>query len=168
MSKVPLEFVWSSVGPYLFDGLPEELGNLGTSEVNYITLFCLIYRDGHVIRLIKPFGPLYQSHCAANRANFGSINLCREGDRLAILAVLLYTPSNLDKTGLLEGVVIQILDDALVFIVEDEVVGNESLDDRFYQMDKYDDQLYLEWSGCIHSSEVQCSDREPRHRKGSH
>ncbi len=40
-------------------------------------------------------------------------------------------PSNLDKTGLLEGVFIQILDDVLFLIVEDEVVGNESLDDRF-------------------------------------
>ncbi len=38
-------------------------------------------------------------------------------------------PSNLDKTGLLEGVFVHILDDALLFIVEDEVVGNESLDD---------------------------------------
>jgi hypothetical protein len=43
----------------------------------------------------------------------------------------LYTPSNLDETGLLEGVFVQILDDALFLIVEDEVVGNESLDDRF-------------------------------------
>jgi hypothetical protein len=40
-------------------------------------------------------------------------------------------PSNLDKTGLLEGVFVQILDSALILIVEDEVVGNESLDDRF-------------------------------------
>ncbi len=45
--------------------------------------------------------------------------------------VLLYTPSNLDKTGLLEGFFVQILDDLLLLIVEDEVVGNESLDDRF-------------------------------------
>jgi hypothetical protein len=43
----------------------------------------------------------------------------------------LYTPSNLDKTGLLEGVFIQILDNALLLIVENEVVCNESLDDRF-------------------------------------
>ena len=50
---------------------------------------------------------------------------------MAILAVLLYTPSNLDKTGLLEGVFVQILDDLLLLIVEDEVVGDESLDDRF-------------------------------------
>ncbi len=50
---------------------------------------------------------------------------------MAVLGVLLYTPSNLDKTGLLEGVFIQILDDALLLIIEDEVVGNESLDDRF-------------------------------------
>jgi hypothetical protein len=64
-------------------------------------------------------------------ANFGSINLCREGNRLAILAFFLHTPSNLDKTGLLEGVFVQILDDALFLIVEDEVIGNESLDDPF-------------------------------------
>jgi hypothetical protein len=57
MSRVPLKFVRSSVGLYLFDGLPEELGNLVTSEVNYLALFCLIYRDGHVNRLIQPFGP---------------------------------------------------------------------------------------------------------------
>ncbi len=57
MSRVPLESIRSSVGPYLFDGLPEELGNLVTSEVNYLALFCLIYREGHVIRLIQPFGP---------------------------------------------------------------------------------------------------------------
>jgi hypothetical protein len=50
---------------------------------------------------------------------------------LAVLAVLLYTPSNLDKTGLLERVIVQVLDDALLLIVEDEVIGNESLDDRF-------------------------------------
>jgi hypothetical protein len=50
---------------------------------------------------------------------------------LAILAVLLYTPSNLDETGSLEGVFVQILDDAFLLIIEDEVVGNESLDDRF-------------------------------------
>jgi hypothetical protein len=49
---------------------------------------------------------------------------------LAILAVFLYTPSNLDKTGLLEGVLVQILEDALLLIVEDEVVGGGSLDDR--------------------------------------
>ncbi len=50
---------------------------------------------------------------------------------MAILVVLLYTPSNLDKTSSLERVFIQILDNALLLIVEDEVVGNESLDDRF-------------------------------------
>ncbi len=51
---------------------------------------------------------------------------------MAILAVLWYTPSNLDnKTGSLEGVFVQILDDALLLIIEDEVVGDESLDDRF-------------------------------------
>jgi hypothetical protein len=57
MSGVPLEFVRSSVRLYIFDGFPEELGNLVTSEVNYLTLLCLIYHDGHVIRLIQPFGP---------------------------------------------------------------------------------------------------------------
>jgi hypothetical protein len=56
MSGVLLEFVRSSVGAYLFDGLPEELGNFVTSEVNYLTLFCLIYPDGHVIWLIQPPG----------------------------------------------------------------------------------------------------------------
>ncbi len=50
---------------------------------------------------------------------------------MAVLAVLLYTPSNLDKMGLLEGVFVRILDNALLLIVEDEVIGNESLDDRF-------------------------------------
>jgi hypothetical protein len=34
MSGVLLEFVWSSVGPYLFEGLPEKLGNFVTGEVN--------------------------------------------------------------------------------------------------------------------------------------
>ncbi len=57
MSRVPLEFVQSSVGAYLFEGLPEELGNLITSEVNYLSLLCLLYRNGHVIQLIQPFGP---------------------------------------------------------------------------------------------------------------
>ncbi len=50
---------------------------------------------------------------------------------MAVLAVLLYTPSNLDNTGSLERVIVQVLDDALLLIVEDEVVGDESLDDRF-------------------------------------
>ncbi len=40
-------------------------------------------------------------------------------------------PSNLDKKRSLEGVFVQILDNALLFIIEDEVVGDESLDDRF-------------------------------------
>ena len=47
---------------------------------------------------------------------------------MAILAVLLCTPSDLDKTSLLEGFFVQILDDELFIVVEDEVVGNESLD----------------------------------------
>ncbi len=50
---------------------------------------------------------------------------------MAVLAVLLYTQSNLDNTGSLGEVFVQILDDTLLFIVEDEVVGDESLDDRF-------------------------------------
>ncbi len=54
MSRVLLEFVQSSVGAYLFDGLLEELSNFVTSEVNYLALFCLIYRNGQVIRLIQP------------------------------------------------------------------------------------------------------------------
>jgi hypothetical protein len=56
MSGVLLKFVQSSVGPYLFDGLPEELGNLVTSEVNYLALFCLLYHNEHVNWLIQPFG----------------------------------------------------------------------------------------------------------------
>ncbi len=48
---------------------------------------------------------------------------------MAILAVLLYPPGNLDKTGLLEGVFVQFFDDTHPLIVEDEVVGNESFDD---------------------------------------
>ncbi len=41
MSGVPLKFVRIIVGPHLFDGLPEELDNLVTSEVNYLALFVL-------------------------------------------------------------------------------------------------------------------------------
>ncbi len=41
MSRVMLEFVRSSVGAYLFDGLPEKLDNFVTSEVNYLALFFL-------------------------------------------------------------------------------------------------------------------------------
>ncbi len=63
-------------------------------------------------------------------AYLGLINICCEGNRLAVLAVLLHTPSNLDETGSLEGVIVQVLDNALLLIVEDEVIGNESLDDR--------------------------------------
>ncbi len=47
---------------------------------------------------------------------------------MAVLAVLLYPPGNLDKAGLLEEIVIQFFDDTLPLIVEDEVVGNESFD----------------------------------------
>jgi hypothetical protein len=46
MSRVLLEFVWSSVRAYLFDGLPEELSNFVTSEVNYIALFVLYTTTG--------------------------------------------------------------------------------------------------------------------------
>ncbi len=56
MSRVPREFVPRSVGAYLFDDLLEELGNLVTSEVNYLTILGLIYHDGHVIQLIQPSG----------------------------------------------------------------------------------------------------------------
>ncbi len=45
--------------------------------------------------------------------------------------VLLYRPSDLDKTSSLEGIFIQILDDALFFFLEDEVIGNESFDNCF-------------------------------------
>jgi hypothetical protein len=57
------------------------------------------------------------------------ITLYREGNRLVVLAVLLYLLGNLDKTGLLEGTFIQFIDDTLPLIVKDEVVGNESFDD---------------------------------------
>ncbi len=43
----------------------------------------------------------------------------------------MYTPSNLDETGLLEGVIVQVLANVLLLIIEDEVVGDESLDDCF-------------------------------------
>ncbi len=49
---------------------------------------------------------------------------------MAVLAFFLYTPGNLDKAGLLEGIFVQILDDTLPLIVEDEVLGDES-DNRF-------------------------------------
>ncbi len=50
---------------------------------------------------------------------------------MAILAVLLYTPSDLEEMSMLEGIFVQILDDTLFLITEDEVVGNESLDNHF-------------------------------------
>ena len=40
-------------------------------------------------------------------------------------------PSDLEKTGSLEGIFVQFLDDTLLLIVEDVVVGNESFDNRF-------------------------------------
>ena len=50
---------------------------------------------------------------------------------MAILAVLLYTPSDLDKTGSLEGIFVQFFHDTFPLIVEDEAVGNESFDTCF-------------------------------------
>jgi hypothetical protein len=50
---------------------------------------------------------------------------------LAILAVLLYPPGNLDKMGSLEGVFVQFFNDTNPLIIEDEVVGNESFDDWY-------------------------------------
>ncbi len=50
---------------------------------------------------------------------------------MAVLEVLSYTPSDLDETGSLEGIFVQFLDDTLLLIVEDEVVGNESFDNRY-------------------------------------
>ena len=41
------------------------------------------------------------------------------------------TPSDLDKTILLEGFFVQILDDELFIVVEDEFAGDESFDNRF-------------------------------------
>ncbi len=38
--------------------------------------------------------------------------------------------SDLDKTSLLEGFFVQILDEALFLVVEDDVVGNESLNNH--------------------------------------
>jgi hypothetical protein len=46
MSRVPLEFVRSSVGVYLFDGLPVELHNFVASEVNYFAFFVLYTATG--------------------------------------------------------------------------------------------------------------------------
>ncbi len=48
---------------------------------------------------------------------------------MAILAVLLYLPGNLDKTGSLKGIFVQFLYDTLPIVIEDEVVGNDSFDD---------------------------------------
>ncbi len=48
---------------------------------------------------------------------------------MAVLAVLLYPPGNLDKTGSLKGIYTQFLNDTLPIIIEDEIVGNESFDD---------------------------------------
>jgi hypothetical protein len=39
--------------------------------------------------------------------------------------------SDLDKKSLLEVIFVQILDDTLFLIVEDEVIGNQSLDNCF-------------------------------------
>ncbi len=40
-------------------------------------------------------------------------------------------PSDLDETISLEGIFVQILDDTIFLIVEDEVIDDESLDNRF-------------------------------------
>ncbi len=48
---------------------------------------------------------------------------------MAVLAVLLYPPGNLDNMGSLEGIFIHFLNDTLPLIIEDEIVGNESFDD---------------------------------------
>jgi hypothetical protein len=40
-------------------------------------------------------------------------------------------PSNLGKMGSLEGVFVQIFDDTHLLIIEDEIIGDEGLDDRF-------------------------------------
>ncbi len=48
---------------------------------------------------------------------------------MAVLAVLLCPPGNLDKTGSLKGIFVQFLNDMLPIIVEDKVFGNESFDD---------------------------------------
>ncbi len=50
---------------------------------------------------------------------------------MAILAILLCTPSDLDETSSLEGIFVQILDNLPFLIVEDEVIGNKSLDNHF-------------------------------------
>ncbi len=50
---------------------------------------------------------------------------------MAVLAVLLYPPSNLDKMGSLEGTFVQFFGDTLLLIVENEVIGNESFDNCF-------------------------------------
>ena len=76
---------------------------------------------------------------------------------MAILAVLLYTPSDLDKTSLLEGFFVQILDDKLFIVVEDEVVGNESLDDHFTRL-----------ISVMIASKFRCSDQWQQHQRGGH
>jgi hypothetical protein len=43
----------------------------------------------------------------------------------------LYTPSELDETGSLEGIFVQFLDNMLLLIIEDEVVGKDSFDNCF-------------------------------------
>ncbi len=50
---------------------------------------------------------------------------------MAVLAFLLYPPSNLDKMGSLDGIFVQVFDDTLPLIVEDEVIGNQSFDNCF-------------------------------------
>ncbi len=43
----------------------------------------------------------------------------------------MYTPSELDETGSLEGIFVQFLDNMLLLIIEDEVVGKDSFDNCF-------------------------------------
>jgi hypothetical protein len=81
---------------------------------------------------------------------------------LAVLAVLLYMPSDLDKTGSLEGIFVQFLDNTLLLIVEDEVVGNENFYNRFTKW------ISVMIDFILSSSEVRCCNREPQRQKGDH
>ncbi len=60
MSGVLLEFVWSSARLYLFDGFPEELGNLVISKVNYLTLLCVNKAPGLPLT-VGPMGELVKN-----------------------------------------------------------------------------------------------------------
>jgi hypothetical protein len=52
-----------------------------------------------------------------------------KGDGLAVLPILLDPPSDLDGGNGLDGFWAEILDDMLLGVVENEIVGCESLDD---------------------------------------